>query len=66
MKKQTKADKAFIAKVATINVGSKGGHTCGLKCPICGKKGHKLVGVVPALVRVSRAKPKAEEQSLAE
>lgn len=61
MKKQTKADKAFIAKVATINVGSKGGHTCGLKCPICGKKGHKLVGA--GIVRIARQAPAREEQS---
>lgn len=50
-KKQTKEDKAFIAKIASlgINVGASGGkHSFPetATCPDCGTPG-KLIGVIP-------------------
>lgn len=47
-KKQTKADKDFIAKIATLGIkvsSNKGGHPPTATCPGCGTEG-KLIGTM--------------------
>jgi hypothetical protein len=65
-KKQSKADKAFIAKIKSLGINT-GAKSPAPKMPKCAGCGETMVPVMVASVRVQKQKPRSsgDEQSFA-
>lgn len=64
-KAKAKADKAFIAKISSINIGGKGGHSCGDGCSVCGSTTHKYLGSIAVEVKEEKKSKSKDQKSFA-